>query len=204
MRMNGLIPLILTLSFTFVSQASNASTVTLDPSSDGSLYTCSDCNPNLVTGSLLVSGYIQGVTIFPTASVSGQITQASLEVNPYGLPLSGPVVDVYGFTSTTGTASGADANTGTFLGAWTLPANLGYGQPAYFDVTSFVTSADSPYVGFNLRTPTGDTDVFSSVQENYGLPEQLTVSSVPLPPSLFLLCSGLIPFLVRRQQKLRA
>lgn len=161
----------------------------INPSDDAALYTCSGCVPVSNGGYLLVSGYIQGAVKFPTSSISGTVTQAKLTVNPYGLPLWGLSVDVYGFTSSSGLIDAASANAGTYLGTWMLPANLGYGQDAYFDVTGFVAAnASASYLGFNLRTPDGGTDVFSSIEYNYGHPSQLlvTVSAVTdsFPPAV--------------------
>jgi hypothetical protein len=156
----------------------------INPSDDGSIYD----NGNVVTFAyLLCSGYIRGVVEFPTDSINGQITSATLSVNPYALPLWGPTVHVYGYSSTDGILTSSDYNAGIFLGNWTLP-DLGYGQDAYFDVTSFLKTVTTPYVGFNLRTD--DTDVFSSLEYNYGHPSQLTVKTIPEPATLFLLTLG--------------
>lgn len=120
-------------------------------------------------------------------------------MNPYGLPLWGSTVDVYGYGTTVGSLIAADANAGALLGTLILPANLRYGQDAYFDVTSFVASTHSPYVAFNLRS-TG-MDVFSSLEFDYGHPSQLLVTTVPEPSSVALIAVGLLALRTRRGSK---
>ncbi|HTQ49742.1 MAG TPA: hypothetical protein VMJ12_03455, partial [Candidatus Acidoferrales bacterium] len=46
---------------------SRAAMITINPSDDGALYTCTECNTVNNGGYVLVSGYIQGIVIFPTA-----------------------------------------------------------------------------------------------------------------------------------------
>ncbi|MGD0651597.1 MAG: hypothetical protein ABSA97_10745 [Verrucomicrobiia bacterium] len=168
--------------------------ITINPSDDGALYTCYGCNPVNNGGYVLVAGYIQGIVIFPTAPIWGSIGQAVLTVNPYGLPLFSTDIDVYGIRENSGFISANDANAGTYLGTMHLPSNLGYGQDASFDVTSFMLTANSAYVGFNLRD-TGGPDVLSSMEYNYGHPSQLHVTVVPDQSStweLFVLALGAV------------
>lgn len=108
-------------------------------------------------------------------------TSILLELNPYGLPLFGTNVSVYGFDGGTGTLMSSNFNSGTLIGVWTLPANLNYGQVATFDVTAFVKSTKGPYFGIIL---VAGGDVFSSTYINYGTPPELYVISPPLPPLL--------------------
>ncbi|MCV2366473.1 PEP-CTERM sorting domain-containing protein, partial [Paucibacter sp. DJ1R-11] len=165
--------------------------LTINPTSDGSLYTCSGCNVVSDGAYVLASGYIQGAVKFSSAPITGPVTQAVLTLNPYGLPLWGTNVDVYGYGTTIGQLDVTDANAGTFLGTLVLPSNLGYGQDAFFDVTAFVANTTAPFLAFNLRT-TG-TDVFSSMEYNYGHPSQLlvTTAAVPEPTQAALLAAGL-------------
>jgi hypothetical protein len=58
-------------------------------------------------------------------------------------------------------------------------------------VTSFVSATNAPFLAFNLRSTA--TDVFSSLEYNYGHPSQLLVTAdVPEPTSGVLLLTGLI------------
>lgn len=182
-----------------------ASVIAIDPSDDGSLYTCDGCNVVSDDAYVLVSGYIQGEIKFPTAPIRGPIVQALLSVNPYALPLFGPIVDVYGYGTPSGQIDASDANAGSLLGHWTLPA-LNFGQDAFFDVTDLVRGVATPYVAFNLRTPSGDTDVFSSLEFNYGHASRLTVTTaaaVPEAPTLALLALALA-ILLDAHARLRA
>lgn len=167
-----------------------AAPIVVTPTSDGSLYTCDGCNVVSDGDYLLASGYIQGDVKFASARLPAASSQVLLALNPYGEPLWGQDVAVYGFTSTIGALDASDANAGTYLGTLVLPANLGYGQDAFFDVTAFVDGVHAPYVGFNLRT-TG-TDVFSSLEYNLGHPAELiaTAAAVPEPANAALLLAG--------------
>jgi hypothetical protein len=118
---------------------------------------------------------------------ASQDTAILLELNPYGLPLFGPTVSVYGFDDGTGTLTSSNYNSGTLIGLWTLPTGLTYGQAATFDVTTFVKSTKGPYFGFIL---VAGGDVFSSTTINYGLPPELYVISPPLPPLLGVTRTG--------------
>ena len=184
-----------TLICCFPATSSATAVLTINPTSDGSLYICSGCNVVSDGGYVLASGYIQGAVKFSSALIEGVVTQALLSLNPYGLPLWGPTVDVYGYGTTLGKLDGTDANAGALLGTLSLPSNLGYGADAFFDVTAFVANTNAPYLAFNLRT-TG-TDVFSSLEYNYGHPSQLLVTSsvpepVPEPNTAALFASGLV------------
>jgi hypothetical protein len=168
------------LSIPAASQAQFATTIAINPSSDGSIYVCDGCNPVPNGGGyLLVSGYIHGALRFPTSMIDGPVTGALLTVNPYGLPLHGRTLDVYGFPSDSAVIDRSDAFATNFLGTWILPEGLGYGQDAAFDVSDFMRSVATPYVGFNLRS--SGTDVFSSLEYNYGHPAQLRVTYIPEP-----------------------
>ena len=158
------------------SQAANA--LTLDPTSDGSLYVCDGCNVVSEGGYLMAAGYIQGAVKFSSTPITGTVTNATLSLNVYGLPI-GPDVDVYGYGTSVGQLEAADANAGTFLGTLPLPGNLGFGEDVFFDVTAFVAATHTPFLAFNLRT--AGTDIFSSLEINYGHPSQLLVTMVPEP-----------------------
>jgi hypothetical protein len=75
----------------------------------------------------------------------------------------------------------ADANAGTYLGTLWIPAETGFGEPVYFDVTQFIRQTRARYVAFNLRCDEG-SDVFSSLEYNYGQPSQLIVRTYSRAP----------------------
>lgn len=161
------------------------------PTSDGSLYTCAGCNTVVDGAYVLAGGYIQGDVKFSTVNLHGPQAQVLLTLNPYGEPLWDKTVDVYGYGTSVAALAASDANAGTFLGTLVLPENLGFGQDASFDVTSFVNGLNSPYVAFNLRT-TG-TDVFSSLEYNDGHPSELlaTAAAVPEPANASLMLAAI-------------
>ncbi len=191
----------------FSAQTSGATAITIDPVADGSIYTCDSCNPVANDAYVLAAGYIQGVVEFSLAQVNQPIESAIFSLNPYALPLFGETMELYGYASTDGVLTAADGFAGVFLGLWDLPV-LGYGQDTYFDVSNFLSTINSPYVGFNIRSYSG-TNLFSSLEYNYGHPSQLTVAFAPEPvpePSTFILLSAgiisLIAFRRRTHKKL--
>jgi hypothetical protein len=126
-------------------------------------------------------------------------------LNPYGLPLWGPLVSIYGYGTSIGALDVSDAGAGTFLGVLELPPGLGYGEDVFLDVTNFVASTTAAYLAFNLRTPAGGTGVFSSLEYNYGHPSQLildvTPHGVPEPSTLALFASAMLAvFIVSRRR----
>jgi hypothetical protein len=161
----------------------SAKSLVLTPSSDGSLYVCDGCSVVSDDAYVLVAGYIQGAIKFSTSPLANapKIKSAFLSVNAYGLPLWDLTVDVYGYGTAEGQLVEADANAGTFIGTLTIPAETGYGEPVLFDVTAFVKKVKAPYAAFNLRTDNG-TDVFSSLEYNYGQPAQLLVKTGKAAP----------------------
>ena len=192
--------LALALNLAIAPGSLRADSLTGNPVDNGSLYTCSGCNPAPNRSYVLVDGYIVGEVDFSTSSFKGQVASALFSVNPYALPLFGPELDVYGFASSSSTISQTDLVSPTFIGTWTLPSNLGYGQDAFYDVTNFLQSVQTPYVDIILEN-SGGTDVFSSTQYNYGHPSELTVLT-PEPAAGALLLLG-FPFvyLLRKVRK---
>ena len=187
------------IALTLNCHTSFASTITINPVADGSIYTCDSCNPVSNGSAVLVSSYIQGIVEFSMAEITSPIANATFSLNPHALPLHGERMELYGYSSTDGILTAEDGFAGTFLGYWDLPP-LVFGQDTYFDVSNFLSTISSPFVGFNIRSYTG-TNVFSSLEHNYGHPAQLTVSFAPAPipePStllLFLLAVlGLVTF----------
>lgn len=164
-----------------------ATIYTLLPSDDGYVTQNNGINDG---GYLLVgaNGW-DGEVIFPLSSIQGTITSAILTVNPYGEPLYGNPVDVYGRGDTSGLLAQSDFGLGSFLGAWTLPS-LGFGQDASFDVTSLFSSLNAPYAAFSLRS--GGVDVFSSRNYNLGHPSELIITTVPEPSTISLSIIGFL------------
>jgi hypothetical protein len=179
-------------AFALTSPAtSHGGTLVIDPTSDGSLYVCPGCNVVSEGAYVLVAGYIQGDVKFASNSISGTIAQVLLSLNPYALPLFGSEVAIYGYGTSIGALDESDADAGVLLGTLVLPANLGYGEDVYFDVTSFVAGTNAPFLAFNLRTT--DVDVFSSIEYNYGHAAQLLVTTaITEPAPVALLFAGLL------------
>lgn len=151
-----------------------------------------DCADIYSSGSVDRGGYLDaapnphGGLEFAEFNASKDIS-ILLELNPYGLPLDGPQVSVYGFDNGTGILVSSNYNSGTLIGVWTLPAGLNYGQVATFDITAFVKSTKGPYFGLILVS---GGDIFSSTSINYGTPPELYVISPVPPPSLIATRSG--------------
>ncbi|MES2676127.1 MAG: PEP-CTERM sorting domain-containing protein [Pseudomonadota bacterium] len=175
-----------------------ANALLINPSDDGSIY-----SSGIVSNSayLMASGSIQAVVEFSLNGVGGSVSSAQLSLNPYGLPLWDKTVDIYGYSSNDGILTSLDYNAGTLLGSLTLSDSLVHGQDSFFDVKDFINSVSSGYVGFNLRTT--DTDVFSSIEYNYGHSAQLNVANVavPEPSILAIMLLGLSGIFIARAKK---
>lgn len=176
------------ISLSCMTYSTQATPIVINPVDDGSIYS----SGSVSTGAyLMASGYIRAVAEFSTSEITDPISQALLSVNPYGLPLWGATVQVFAYESCDGMLTSSDYDAGVFLGDWVLPGDLSYGEDAYFDVTGFMMEITSPYVGFNLRTGMGGTDVFSSLEYNYGHPAQLMVTSAPVPEPATIFLFGI-------------
>jgi hypothetical protein len=186
MRYLVLLTILIFVNFTY------AGNWVINPNDDGYILPWGVVNTNLT---LMCGSATQGVVEFPVISISGQIQSAALSVNPYSLPLWSPTVHIYGYSSNDGLLTMSDYDAGVFLGDLTV-SNLTFGQDAYFDVTSFLKTVTTPYVGFNLRTER--TDDFSSLEFNNGHPSQLSISPVPEPATLLFL--GLGGLVLRRKR----
>ncbi len=175
-----------------------ANALLINPSDDGSIY-----SSGIVSNSayLMASGSIQAVVEFSLNGVGGSVSSAQLSLNPYGLPLWDKTVDIYGYSSDDGILTSLDYNAGTLLGSLTLSDSLAHGEDSFFDVKDFINSVSSSYVGFNLRTT--DTDVFSSIEYNYGHSAQLNVANVavPEPSILAIMLLGLSGIFIARAKK---
>ncbi|HEX3989139.1 MAG TPA: hypothetical protein VHZ30_06885 [Verrucomicrobiae bacterium] len=156
------------------------------PVADGTVFNEGGAN----TGDYLVTapGTEEGDLQFASFGSTGD-TSILLELNSYGVPpLFGNPVLVYGYDNASGTLSQSDFDAGTYLGAWTFPANLLPGQEEFFDVTTFVQSEQGSYFGFDLRSD--GVDLFSSTAINYGFPPELIASEVPEPSICVLTAIG--------------
>jgi hypothetical protein len=178
MRYIVLLTILIFANFTY------ASNWVINPNDDGYIYPWGTVNTELI---VLCGNAGQGVIEFPIYFINETIQKATLSINPYALPLWSPIVSVYGYSSTDGLLTMSDYDAGVFLGDLTV-SNLSFGQDAYLDVTSFLKTVTTPYVGFNLRTE--HTDVFSSLEENCGHPSQLSISAIPEPATLLLFTLG--------------
>jgi hypothetical protein len=174
------------VAFFFAQLALRSQSIFL-PASDGTVFDGGGAN----TGDYL--------TIAPTSGEQGDLQFASfdfanystimLELNSYGVPpLQANPVLVFGYDNASGTLGQSDFNAGTYIGAWTFPANLLPGQEEFFDVTTFVQSVQGSYFGFDLRAEDG-VDLFSSTASNYGTPPEL-IATVPEPPASCLIVLG--------------
>jgi len=160
------------------------------PVADGTIYSSATA---ITDQYIIASSSLQGALEFAAVD-TGPFLSFQLALNPYALPLYDATVDIYGYGNADGAITGADYNAGVFLGTLTLPPDLGYGQDAFFNVTSFVRNVPGAFFGFNLRTDSG-TDVFSSLEYNYGKPSRLVGTPVPEPSTwalLFITAAGAI------------
>lgn len=184
--MNKLI-LVCTVAILFCTISARADIpydVTINPVNDASVT-----SNGIVNSVYAIDAARQAIVKFSTSQISGSVMQASLTVNPYSMPLQCFQIGVYGYQSNNGDITSSDNNAGIFLGNWILPATLGYGEDAFFDVTQFMQTVSSPFVSFNLRSTNGGSDQFSSLEYNYGHPSQLTVT-IPEPATIMLLSLG--------------
>jgi len=174
----------------FLANAAQAATsITLSPSDDGALYTCSGCNTISHFG-LLTAGYIEGDVKFSTAQITGPVSSAILTVTPVAFPVWEKNVHIYGFGSSVGLLDLTDLGAGSHLGimdAWA--------SPIQFDVTNFINGLSAPFAGFRLVTPNNiGADLFGSTHTSS--PASLTFTlaspagSVPEPASWALMIVG--------------
>lgn len=171
--------------------ASAAQTI-VKPTSDGTVFACDGCNGVSEGAYVTLTSTGQGEIKFSMAELHARQSEVLLAINPYGEPLWGKHVDVYGTGTSTPQLVNADVDTGTFLGTLVLPDGLGFGQDATFDVTNFINGVHAPYVAFNLRSD--GLDLFSSIEYNYGHPSELlaTAAAVPEPANASLMLAGLM------------
>lgn len=194
--------LILTCSLTILfctisAMAATPYDITINPANDGRVNSSGGMNTTSWLG--VGSSLGQGIVKFSTSQIAEPITQASLSVNPYLLPLNCLVVGVYGYQSSDGQITSSDYNAGSFLGNLILPADLDYGEDAFINITQFMQTVSSPFVSFNLRSTNGGLDGFGSLEENAGHPSQLIVT-IPEPASAILIGLGALFVASRRKR----
>ena len=180
MNTRALLLVILVVSAAFGH--STASAADILPVTDGTIYSTSTAITNQY---ITTSAFLRGALEF-AAFDTGKFASFQLALNPYALPLFDLTVGIYGYGNADGVITGADYDAGALLGTMTLPANLGYGQDAFFDATDFVRNVPGDFFGFNLRTDSG-SDTFSSLEFNYGKPSRLVGTAVPEPSTYALL-----------------
>ena len=176
------------LTFVVVSCIVSAADITINPTNDGYIHPNGSVN---TSGYVMVTDSYRGIIVFSTSQITKEVTHATLSINPYGMPVWIKQLAVSAYQRNDSEIVTSDYDAGVFLGYWLLPEVYTYGQDAFFDVTQFMQEVSSPFVGFNLRAATtGSTDVFSSLEYNYGHPSQLTIALVPEPATLVLLALG--------------
>ena len=175
---------LLAASFVWASLVCVSAQSIIYPTDDGTVYYDGATTENQYV--LASPGDTEGDIHFASFNASAD-SSIELEINPYGEPLFGSQVYVYGFGNATALLNGSDYNAGTYLGTWNV-AGLGFGQETFFDVTPFVKSVQGSYFGFELQSD--GTDVFSSTAYNLGNPPELIVTA-PEPSTLALCLAGL-------------
>jgi hypothetical protein len=172
------------------SQPRLAAAAVLNPTSDGTVYSCNGCNSVFPDSYITIGGAAQGIVKFSSLSFPTDIAQATLSVNVYQLPFLASSILVYGYETAQSALSLSDVNAGTYLGAFTLPPGLQQGQELFLDVTSFVQAANAAYVAFSFRAE--DAILLSSLEFNRGRPSQLSISVVPEPSTYLLWAVGML------------
>jgi hypothetical protein len=176
------------LTFVVVSCIVSAADIRINPTNDGYIHPNGSVN---TSSYVMVTNSYRGIMVFSTSPITEEIAHASLSINPYATPVWIKQLAVYAYQKNDSEIVPSDYSAGVFLGYWSLPEVYTHGQDDFFDVTQFMQGVSSSFVGFNLRAATtGATDVFSSLEYNYGHPSQLTIALVPEPATMLLLCVG--------------
>jgi hypothetical protein len=129
-----------------LSGALPARALTLNPVSDGSVFCCGTV---IADNALVVTSDVQGIVKFARASVPAGVVQALLTLTPWAGAANGSV-QVYGYGPQAAPVVPLEIFLpATYLGALQI-VDLGIGQDAALDVTSFVLGATAPYLAFRL------------------------------------------------------
>lgn len=164
-----------------VANASAFGSIVINPTDDAFLRNSINRDMAIVVMRDYRPGGIQGAIKFSTDQISGPIAEAYLALSLFVDASYAPVLEVYGMTSSSSVIDVTDFNAGTFLGTMELPEHLLRGEDIALDVTGFMTSINSPYVGFSVRSQYSQLTALSSLEQNVGHPAQLHVTLVPEP-----------------------
>jgi len=140
--------------------------------SEGTIYNL------LPTGSVgntgvYTSSYIDGDIKFSAQPISKPVSNAMLKVWEVGTPIWDQNVQVFGFGSNVKALDISDIGAGSFIGTMDVSSGLGT-----LDITSFVNSMNSPYLGFRLVTTSLlGGDAFGS--HALGHPSEISFASGP-------------------------
>ena len=157
-------------------------TIHIEPADDGYI----DQDGLVTTDSFIVcETYMdtanRGVMEFGLSRIHDSIEQGVLGVSLWSPPVD-DAIEVYGYESVDGLITPSDFGAGELLGILELPPGSAGGDEAFFDVTAFVASVTTPYVGFNLRAE--GRVILNSVESGRGAPPQLIITTFAT------LCSG--------------
>lgn len=139
--------------------------------SEGAIYNLPP-NSSVTNTGVYNGSYIDGDIKFSAQPMSKPVSNAILKVWEIGTPIWEPNVQVFGFGSNVKALDITDIGAGSLIG--TMDVSSGFGT---LDITSFVNSMNSPYLGFRLVTPGLLGDAFGS--HALGHPSEISFTSGP-------------------------
>lgn len=164
------------------SAAPSIATQVINPVGDGAVNNgqCFGCATSIDKSYVIVSSFWDGIVKFSRSDISGTVADAKFTLTTPGTSLFETNVQVFGFGSSFGQLDATDAGAGSFLGVMNFSPDGGVGT---FDVTAFLNTSISSFVGFRLATPNNiGTDLFGSLDA--GVPGKLSFDLTdPGPPS---------------------